>query len=172
MIIQERKQIGLADLNSYAVQRIASPQVVGALGLEPAEHRRRSPGGRTGEAEPVEVALQGALVGRPAELGTQDCRGGAIRVLPPQRHRQLEHFRWGARCALAWVGHQSVEPAGTPVPYPTVDALARDPHPPPERVNVLAGRQIAHHLGVSFHLCKSGVVHYRTAVGADRRSDL
>ncbi len=26
--------------------------------------------------------------------------------------------------------------------------------------------------GVSFHLCKSGVVQYRTAVGADRRSVL
>lgn len=27
-------------------------------------------------------------------------------------------------------------------------------------------------LGVSFHLCKSGVVHHRTAIGADRRSVL
>lgn len=26
--------------------------------------------------------------------------------------------------------------------------------------------------GVSFHLCRSGVVHQRTAVGADRRSVL
>ncbi|ORA70399.1 hypothetical protein BST28_22990, partial [Mycolicibacter kumamotonensis] len=29
---------------------------------------------------------------------------------------------------------------------------------------------LAHFEGVSFHLCKSEVVHHRTAVGADRRS--
>src|SRR3989442_7492079 len=133
MIIQKREQVGLTDLNSCAVQRITSPQLVGALGLEPAEHRRRPPRRRAGEAEPVEVALQGTLVRRPAQLGPQDPldrRGGAIRVLPPQRHRQLKHFWRGTRRALAWVGHQSVETAGTPIPYPTVDALARNLHPP------------------------------------------
>lgn len=34
------------------------------LGFEPAEHRRRSASRAAGEAEPVEVALQGAFIGR------------------------------------------------------------------------------------------------------------
>ena len=37
--------------------------------------------------------------------------------------------------------------------------------------STLSGSAVAH-AGVSFHLCKSGVVHHRTAVWADRRSVL
>ncbi|MDT5056451.1 MAG: non-heme chloroperoxidase [Mycobacterium sp.] len=42
---------------------------------------------------------------------------------PPQRHRQFQHFRRGARRALARAGYQRVEPAGAPVPDPAIDAL-------------------------------------------------
>lgn len=52
------------------------------------------------------------------------------------------------------------------------------PHGP--RIGALIAEQLARRRadgavgdeGVSFHLCKSGVVHHRTAVGADRRSVL
>jgi hypothetical protein len=52
--------------------------------------------------------------------------------------------------------HVRVDPVGQPVP---------------DGAHVQFGVQGAEE-GVSFHLCKSGVVHHRTAVRADRRSDL
>src|ERR1700754_345237 len=88
VIVEEREQIRLAQLNSYAVQRISNPKVIRVLGLEPAEHRRRSCGRGGGEAESVEVALQGAFIRGPAQLGAQDPldrRGGALGGLPAPR---------------------------------------------------------------------------------------
>jgi hypothetical protein len=41
-------------------------------------------------------------------------RSGAVRILLPQRHRQLRHLHRGTR-ALARAGHQRIEPTGTPV---------------------------------------------------------
>ena len=113
------------------MQRIPGPQIIGVLGLEPAEHRWGRPGGGAGQAEPMKVALQGAFIRRPAQLGAQDAlnrRRGALRVLPPQRHRQLQHLGRGARGALTRAGYQRVEPAGSPVADPPVDGLPADAH--------------------------------------------
>ena len=121
VVVDEREQIGLAAVDVHAVQRISDPQLIGPVGLEPAEHRRRPRRGGGGEPEPGEMPLQGAFVGCPAELSAQDPPdrgGGAVRILPAQRHRHFEHLRRGARRHPPRAGQQRVEPAGPPVPDP------------------------------------------------------
>lgn len=96
----------------------------------------------------MEIALQGALIGCPAQLSAQDPlngRGSALRVFSAQRHRQLQHLRWGARGALARIGHQRIKPVSPPVADPAVEGLPGNAHPPPERVGVLTRGQLAHH---------------------------
>ena len=63
----------------------------------------------------VEQAQQRRLRRRPPGRGPQDprdLRGGAARVLPLQRHRQLQHRRVDAGARLARRGGQRFEPAG------------------------------------------------------------
>ena len=101
MVVEERDQDRLAAVDDRAVQRVTDPPGVGPLGLEPAEHRRRRPV-RAGPGEPRrgEMALQGPGRGRePAVRGQhhRDLRGGPVRSLRLQRHRQLQHRRRGLR---------------------------------------------------------------------------
>ena len=106
MVVEEREQVRLAAADARAVQRVAGPQLV----------RARRP--RTGRTPPAaapagagrssssrgEVALQGPLRRAPTRWARRirrDLRGGAVRVLPLERRRQLQHLGRGPRRALA-----------------------------------------------------------------------
>ena len=115
----------------------------GPGGLEPAEHLRAARAGRAGfpaQLQPLEVALQRAVRGRPPRGGPQDppdLRGGPLRVLPLERRRQLQHLGRGAGMHDRGLRHQRVEPAG-PVPArPPVDGVPRQADLLPERPGVL-----------------------------------
>ena len=89
-----------------AVQRIPGPHLVRPGRLEPAEHlraaRRRqrrgpsAPAGQTAAATCTPTATS-----RCWPAGSGDLRGGALRVLPLQRRRQLQHLARGPRAGLA-----------------------------------------------------------------------
>ena len=83
---------------------------------------------------------------RPPRRGPQDpghLRGGARRVLPLQRRRQLQRRGIGARTGRPRRGHQLVEPAGAVAADPAVQGVARIAHRRPERVGVLTGGDLA-----------------------------
>ena len=154
VVIEEGEQVGLAPADVRAVQGVAGPHLVGAVGLEPTEHRLAA-GAAGGERAQLradqrigrEVALQGPLPGRPAHLGAQDpphLRGRAGRVLPLERDRHLDHLDRQPRAGLARIRDQGVEPAPAPCPDPPVQGVAGDPPLSPGWVEVFAGGDLAH----------------------------
>jgi hypothetical protein len=119
VVVDGGEQVGLAASHGRAVQRISGPQLVGRLGLEPAEGAQRAPLGGQLAVQPdaAEMPLQGALVWALAvTLGDDDgdLRGGAAGLLPLERHRQLQRTRVDAGPADPWVGQQRVEPPSAP----------------------------------------------------------
>ena len=71
VVVNEGEQEGFAVSDPRPVQGIPAPELVGFGGLEPAEHRRGLAGGRSHQLQPVEMAQQGRLRGRPPGGGTE-----------------------------------------------------------------------------------------------------
>jgi hypothetical protein len=69
VVVDEAEQERLAPVDDRAVQRITGPQLVGPVGLEPAEGLPRRRGQLPVQRQPDEVALQGPLRRCPARLG-------------------------------------------------------------------------------------------------------
>ena len=67
VIVQEREQHGLVPADDRAVQGVADPQLVRPGRLEAAEDRPVRLQGPAGETDPTEVALDGPLIGCPAD---------------------------------------------------------------------------------------------------------
>ena len=63
-----------------AVQRVAGPQLVRCVGLEPAEHHRPSPGGRAHQLEAVEQPQQGRLRRAPSRVEARRIRATCAAV--------------------------------------------------------------------------------------------
>src|SRR6266536_284182 len=142
VVVDGGEQVGLAPGHDGAVQRVGGPQLVGRLGLEPAEGAQPAPLGGELAAQPdaAEVPLQGALVGAvPVALGDDDgdLRGGAAGLLALERHRQLQRARVDAGPADPGVGQQRAEPPGAPRADPAVKGAAAHAHPLTGRAEVV-----------------------------------
>ena len=114
VIVEEREQVGLAAADARPVQRVADPPLVRCVGFEPAEDHRAADGGAH-QLAVVEQPQQRGFRGRVARGCAQDpgdLRGGALRVLPLERDRQLQHPGVDPGTGLADRGHQRVEAAG------------------------------------------------------------
>ena len=148
MVVQEREEVGLATAQAWTVQRVADPAFIRRGGFEAAEHGRFVAGGRAHQLAAVEQAQQRRFRGRPPGRGAQDphdLRGGALRVLPLQRDRKLEHGGVDAATGLAGRRRERVEPADAVAADPPVQRVAGVAALPAERAGMRAGRGRPHH---------------------------
>ena len=111
-----------------SVQRIANPELVGPVGLEPAEHHRHSVAGRPNEIESVEASAAAASIPTvPTRRGAQDpldLRDRASRVLPFQGRGYVQHADIDSAVGLSHRRHQFLEPPRAPPADPAIKGVA------------------------------------------------
>jgi hypothetical protein len=147
MIVQEREQVRFSATDSRPVQRITHPPLVRCRSLEPAEHHPGASGGAH-QLAAVKQPQQRGLRGRIATGGPQDpgdLRGGAVWVLPLERHRQLQHPGVDAGAGLADRRGQGIETAGAVSTNPAIQAVTGVTVLPTERALMDARGDRPHH---------------------------
>ena len=146
VVVEKAEQVGLVASDHRAVERVPRPQLVRASGLEAAEGDLR-PGLAAREARSDEVALDRALVRRPARDGPHelaDVRRGPFGALPAEPAGELEDLFRRAGVGVARLGQQGLEAAGAQRPHPAVDRRAGDAHLGPAGAGVATRGEGAH----------------------------